>query len=129
MSEEYFAGILGYKSAMAQARLMLSKGIISEDEYAIIDTMMAEKYGLSSCSLFRENDLLYSDTRGNMSHYEEVTKCQYQQRLGRLELLHLSFAGQSLLPREKDTRSHPKSRMRRGTRHWRLQFDAFRRAD
>ena len=70
--------ILGYKSAMAQARLMLSKGIISKDEYAIIDTMMAEKYGLSSCSLFRENDLLYSSIRGNMSHYEGVTICQKQ---------------------------------------------------
>ena len=55
MSEELFAGILAYKSAMAQARLMLSKGLITKDEYAIIDTMMAEKYGLSSCSLFREN--------------------------------------------------------------------------
>ena len=78
ISEEYFASILGYKSAMAQARLMLSKGIISEDEYAIIDTMMAEKYGLSSCSLFRDNDLLYSSISGNMSHYEGVTICQKQ---------------------------------------------------
>ena len=68
--------ILGYKSAMVQARRMLIEGIINEAEYAIIDTMMAEKYGLSSCSLFRENGLLYSSTRGNMSHYEEVTKCQ-----------------------------------------------------
>ena len=78
MSEELFAGILAYKSAMAQARLMLSKGLITKDEYAIIDTMMAEKYGLCSCSLFRENDLLYSSIRGNMSHYEEVTLCQKQ---------------------------------------------------
>ena len=78
ISEEYFASILGYKSAMAQARLMLSKGIISEDEYAIIDTMMAEKYGLSSCSVFREINLIYSSISGNMSHYEEVTKCQEQ---------------------------------------------------
>ena len=70
--------ILDYKSAMAQARRMLSAGIITEDEYDIIDTMMATKYGLSSCSLFRENDLLYSSIRGNMSHYEEVTKCQKQ---------------------------------------------------
>src|SRR5574344_825031 len=62
MSEELFAGILAYKSAMAQARLMLSKGLITKDEYAIIDTMMAEKYSLSSCSLFRDNDLLYSST-------------------------------------------------------------------
>ena len=76
MSEDRFAGVLGYKSAMAQAGLMLSKGIIDADEYAIIDTMMADKYGLCSCSLFRENDLLYKGFRGNMSHYEEVTKCQ-----------------------------------------------------
>lgn len=70
--------ILGYKSAMAQARRMLSAGIVTKAEYDIIDTTMAEKYGLSSCSLFRENDLLYSSIRGNMSHYEEVTLCQKQ---------------------------------------------------
>lgn len=70
--------VLGYKSAMAQARRMLSASIITEAEYAIIDTMMAEKYGLSSCSLFRENDLLLSSIRGNMSHYEGVTICQKQ---------------------------------------------------
>ena len=70
--------VLGYKSAMAQARRMLSASIITEAEYAIIDTMMAEKYGLSSCSLFRENDLLYNSIRGNMSHYEGVTICQKQ---------------------------------------------------
>ena len=68
--------VLGYKSAMAQARRMLSASIITEAEYAIIDTMMAEKYGLSSCSLFRENGLLYSSIRGNMSHYKGVTICK-----------------------------------------------------
>ena len=70
--------VLGYKSAMVQARRMLSAGIINEAEYAIIDTMMVEKYCLSSCSLFRDNDLLYSSIRGNMSHYEGGTKCQKQ---------------------------------------------------
>lgn len=59
MNKEYFDAVCGYKSAMAQAQLMLSKGILNESEYAVIDTMIAEKYGLSSCSLFRENDLLY----------------------------------------------------------------------
>ena len=70
--------VLGYKSAMAQARRMLSEGIINEAEYTIIDTTMAEKYGLSSCSIFRENGLLYKGIRGNMSHYEGVTICQKQ---------------------------------------------------
>lgn len=63
---------------MAQAKHMLCKGFVSVDEYTIIDTIMAEKYGLPSCSLFRDNDLLYKETDGNMSHYEEVTKCQDQ---------------------------------------------------
>ena len=78
MNKEYFDSICGYKSAMAQARLMLLKGILTESEYLEIDTMMAKKYGLSSCSLFRENDLLYKVSDGNMSHYEEVTKCPKQ---------------------------------------------------
>ena len=76
MNKEYFDAVCSYKSVMAQARLMLLKGILTGREYAIIDTMIAEKYGLSSCSLFRENDLLYKERDGNMSHYEEVTKCQ-----------------------------------------------------
>ena len=66
MNKEYFDAVCSYKSAMAQARLMLLKGILTESEYAIIDTVMAEKYGLSSCSLFRENDLLYKESDGNM---------------------------------------------------------------
>ena len=78
MDRGYYSRMLGYKSAMAHARRMLSYGIITEDEYAIIDTIMADKYGLSPCSLFRENDLLYRSSSGNMSHYEGVTKCQEQ---------------------------------------------------
>lgn len=78
MNKEYFARICGYKSAMAQARLMLSNGILTKTEYLEIDTMMAEKYELSSCSLFRNNDLLYKENDGNMSHYKGVKKCQKQ---------------------------------------------------
>ena len=68
--------VLGYKSAMVQARRMLLMGIINEAEYAVLDAVIAEKYGLPACSLFRENDLLCSGVRGNMSHYEGVTICQ-----------------------------------------------------
>ena len=78
MDNGFYSRVQGYKSAMAQARVMLSGGLITASEYAIIDTMMAEKYGLSSCSLFRDNDLLYSSIRGNMSHYEGVKICPKQ---------------------------------------------------
>ena len=57
---------------------MLSMGILTPSDYAIIDTMQGEKFGISSCSLYRGIDLIYSGFRGNMSHYEEVTKCQEQ---------------------------------------------------
>ena len=78
MNETIHDCVLGYKSAMAQARRMLTEAIITEDEYAKIDTILADKYGLSSCSIFRENDLLYSSIRGNISYYEGVTKCKKQ---------------------------------------------------
>lgn len=44
---------LAYQAAMALARRMLSKGLISEEQYAEIDTIIAKKYGISSCSIFR----------------------------------------------------------------------------
>lgn len=78
MNKEYFDRICGYKSAMAQARLMLLRGVISEGEYAEIDTMMAKKYGISWCSLFRENGLLYKENDGNMQHCKEVRECPKQ---------------------------------------------------
>ena len=36
-----------YQFAMAMARNMLSKGMITEDNYHDIDTIMTKKYGLS----------------------------------------------------------------------------------
>lgn len=42
-----------YQMAMALARSMRSKGLISAKEYAKIDTIIANKYGISSCSIFR----------------------------------------------------------------------------
>lgn len=68
MDNQYIDKIYKYKSAMAQAKLMLKTNIITEKEYVKIDTMMCEKYGLSLCSLYRENDLIYRRTSGNMSH-------------------------------------------------------------
>lgn len=72
MNEEIYSRVLGYKSAMVQARRMLANGIISGPECAKIETIIAEKYGLTSCSIFRENDFINYGLRGNMSHYKEV---------------------------------------------------------
>ena len=75
MSEAYRAKLESYLASMLQAKQMLALGILSPEDYAKIDTIIAKKYGISSCSLFRGIDLLYSRFNGNMAH-EEVAKCQ-----------------------------------------------------
>ena len=62
-----------YLASMLQAKKMLSMGILNPEEYAKIDTMIAEKYDISSCSIYRGIDLIYTGFNGNMSHDEEVT--------------------------------------------------------
>lgn len=76
MNDAYRARLEQYLAAMLQAKQMLSMGILTPEDYATIDTIMVEKYRISSCSLYRGVDLLYSEFRGNMSHYKEVTQCQ-----------------------------------------------------
>jgi hypothetical protein len=76
MDNGYRANLESYLASMLQAKKMLSQGILTPEDYAKIDTIIAKKYGISSCSLYRGVDLIYSGFNGNMSHYEEVTKCQ-----------------------------------------------------
>lgn len=78
MSDNFRNRLESYLASMLQAKQMLLMGILTPEDYAAIDTIMNEKYGISSCSLYRGIDLIYSGFRGNMSHYEEVTKCQEQ---------------------------------------------------
>ena len=78
VTDDYRTRLESYLASMLHAKRMLSMGVITPEDYAIIDTMRREKFGISSCSLYRGIDLIYSGFRGNMSHYEEVTKCQEQ---------------------------------------------------
>lgn len=72
MDSKTFQALLGYKSSMAQARLMLSNGLITTEELAIIETKMCEIFGINFDSLYRENDWIISGFRGNMSPVKEV---------------------------------------------------------
>lgn len=58
--------VLRYKASMAVFKRWLAQGVITEDDLKEIDTMLAQKYGLSSCSIFLENDLLYKENRANI---------------------------------------------------------------
>lgn len=78
VNDAYRARLESYLASMLQAKRMLSLGIITPEDYAIIDTMQREVFGISLCSIYRGIDLIYDGFRGNMSHNEEVTKCQGQ---------------------------------------------------
>lgn len=56
--------ILRYKASMAVFKNWLAEGVISAADLLKIDTILAQKYGLSSRSIFLENDLLYKENRG-----------------------------------------------------------------
>ena len=68
---EFYEAVTSYKASMKQAQIMLERGLISADDYAKIDTKLAQKYGLNSCSVYAYNNLIYSENRGNI-HTEEV---------------------------------------------------------
>jgi hypothetical protein len=55
--------ILHYKAAMAVYKKWLVDGVISNDDLLTLDRMLVRKYGLSSRSIFLENDLLSKEDR------------------------------------------------------------------
>ena len=75
MDKACFDKLKAYCLIMIQAEKMLSCGIISKEEYAIIDTKAADRSGISSCSIYRGNPLMYKGSRVNMSHGQEVNLC------------------------------------------------------
>ena len=68
MNNGYRANLESYLASMLQAKKMLSQGVLTPEDYAKIDTIIAEKYGISSCSLYRGIDLIHRGFNGNMSH-------------------------------------------------------------
>ena len=44
MSKEQFEREKNYRVSLAIAKSMLKKGIITDDDYSIIDTMLKDKY-------------------------------------------------------------------------------------
>jgi hypothetical protein len=72
MDNNYFQALMGYKASMAQAKILLSKGLITTEEYSVIETKMCEIFGINFDSLYRDNDWIISEFRGNMSTVKEV---------------------------------------------------------
>ena len=53
MEAEFRDRLTKYRAAMTLAQEMLKQGLISDEEYSIIDTIMTKKYGLSSSTIFQ----------------------------------------------------------------------------
>ena len=56
--------ILRYKAAMSIFKNWLATGVISATDLLEINTILAQKYDLSTRSIFLENDLLCEENRG-----------------------------------------------------------------
>lgn len=54
---------INYLNAMTQAKSMLSKKMITLEEYLKIEGRMATKYNLGKTSLYRANDLINTSFR------------------------------------------------------------------
>lgn len=57
-----------YLGTMSVAKRLLEKGIISENEYAQIDTNFQQKYGISLSTLFTDIRLIKFGSYGNITH-------------------------------------------------------------
>ena len=58
-----YDAILRYKTSMSIFKKWLADGVITEADLLAVNAILAEKYGLSSRSIFLENDLLYVKNR------------------------------------------------------------------
>lgn len=66
MSDEQMEKEKLYQATMSIAKSLLSKGIVSEEEYNQIDTMFRQKYAVSLSTLFTDIRLIKFGNYGNM---------------------------------------------------------------
>lgn len=58
--------VLRYHTAMALMRSIVAKGILDPEDLPSVSDTLAQKYGLSLCSIFLDSDLLCRENRANM---------------------------------------------------------------
>ena len=50
--------VFRYHTSMALMRSMVNKGILDPEDLLVVSGTLAQKYGLSLCSIFLDSDLL-----------------------------------------------------------------------
>lgn len=66
MDSDLYSRTKEYNTALAVIKEMRSAGIITEKDFGIICLSLAEKLGISSCSIFAGIDLISAAHDGNM---------------------------------------------------------------
>lgn len=66
MNKALFKRVRVYRTTVGIIKEMLSRGIITGDEYAIVCTVIASKNGLKSSTIFSEIDLISVEKRANI---------------------------------------------------------------
>lgn len=74
MTDKQFECERHYELTMACFRTLMVRGLITADEYAIIDTNMRAKYSPLLGSLYPQKPLIYKENDGNMCNTEDVSK-------------------------------------------------------
>ena len=62
-----------YQLTMATFKILLIRGSITAEDYAIIDTKMRAKYSPLLGSLYPQNDLIIQENDGNMCNTKDVS--------------------------------------------------------
>ena len=58
--------VFQYHASMAFMRSIVSRGILGPEDLPAVSDTLAQKYGLSLCSIFLDSDLLCRENRANM---------------------------------------------------------------
>ena len=58
--------VFRYHVSMALMRSMVDIGILDPEDLPAVSDTLAQKYGLSLCSIFLDSDLLWRENRANM---------------------------------------------------------------
>lgn len=71
MTSEYRNNIERYHASLLQAKKMFDLGILNDEDYERVEDLLAKKYCIKGCSVYRLNDLIVTPFRGNIIHEKE----------------------------------------------------------
>ena len=72
MIKDHRKNVENYFSSLIQIKRMLALNIINSDDVILFEGILAKKYCIKRCSIYRENDLIETSLSGNIVHNKEV---------------------------------------------------------